>query len=158
MPVGSSTTTSARPAQSRSPSTAPAASSGNDDPQAHVSLLAQKRDTRPSIGNIPTSRAASLSANDRLAPHLAGMKQQRLLAAADRKKRLITRLISIVGLLIILLCAGIVALTLKMAPKIDELVRTKGSAHPSVHLQARVPTPSTAPQEFNHSLTNSSSL
>lgn len=71
--------------------------------------------------------------SDRTPSTLSELKQQRLVAAADRKKRLVTRIITIVGLLMILLCAAIVALTLKMAPKIDELVRTKTGAHVYVH-------------------------
>lgn len=86
--------------------------------------------------------------------NLLQLKQQRLLEAADRKKRLITRIISVVGLLIILLCAAIVALTLKMAPKIDELVRTKTGTHPSVHFMSRVTTPLTTIAESNNYTTN----
>ncbi|CAF1362146.1 unnamed protein product [Rotaria sp. Silwood1] len=79
---------------------------------------------KPNI-NIPKSPSTPSSLNNRTAASIFELKQQRLVAAADRKKRIITRIISIVGLLIILLCAGIVTLTLKMAPKIDELVRTR---------------------------------
>jgi hypothetical protein len=87
----------------------------------------------PSIGSIA----------DRAPSSLFELKQQRLLAAADRKKRIIARIVSIVGLLIILLCAAIVTLTLKMAPKIDELVRTKAGAHQLVHLISRMSTATT---------------
>jgi hypothetical protein len=97
------------------------------------------------------------SVSDRTPSNLLELKQQRLLAAADRKKRLITRIISVVGLLIILLCAIIVTLTLKMAPKIDELVRTKTGTHQSVHLRTRITTPlSTTIIELNNFTTNSS--
>lgn len=72
--------------------------------------------------------------------NLLELKQQRLTEAADRKKRLITRLISVIGLLIILLCAIIVTLTLKMAPKIDELVRTKTGSNQAIHLISRLTT------------------
>ncbi|CAF0849774.1 unnamed protein product [Didymodactylos carnosus] len=53
------------------------------------------------------------------------LKNRRSIAEVERKKRIIAKIVSIVGLLIILLCAAIVTLTLKMAPKIDELVRKK---------------------------------
>lgn len=105
-----------------------------DDSQAHVTLIQQHSAKKNSTGTIPrTTRTPS---------NLLELKQQRLIAAADRKKRLIARIISIVGLLIILLCAAIVALTLKMAPKIDELVRTKTGGHSSVHIIARLSTTS----------------
>jgi len=89
----------------------------------------------PSVGSIV----------ERVPSSLFELKQQRLLAAADRKKRIIARIVSVVGLLIILLCAAIVTLTLKMAPKIDELVRTKAGAHQLLHLGTRISTPSTTP-------------
>jgi hypothetical protein len=79
---------------------------------------------------------------DRTPSSLLELKQQRLIAAADRKKRLVTRIITIVGLLIIVLCAAIVTLTLKMAPKIDELVRTKSGSQQFIHLISRMSTTS----------------
>ena len=86
----------------------------------------------------PANQTSSMgSMSDRTPSSLFEMKQQRLVAAADRKKRLITRLVTIIGLLILLLCAIIVALTLKMAPQIDELVRTKTGAHQFVHVVSR---------------------
>jgi hypothetical protein len=101
----------------------------------------QQRGSRKSNTNYTSS---VLSIADRTPSTLFELKQQRLLAAADRKKRIIARIVSIVGLLIILLCAAIVTLTLKMAPKIDELVRSKAGAHQLVHLISRMSTsPST---------------
>ena len=103
--------------------------------------------------NNPSSPA---SIADRTPSNLLELKQQRSLAAADRKKRLITRIITIVGLLIILLCAAIVTFTLKMAPKIDELVRTKTGTHQLVHLMSRMSTPvTTMTLELTNSTTNS---
>jgi hypothetical protein len=93
------------------------------------------------------------STANRTPANLLEFKKQRLLAAADRKNRLITRIISIIGLLIILLCAIIVTLTLKMAPKIDELVRNKAGAHPLAHLMSRMTTPLTT-IELNNFTTN----
>ena len=91
-----------------------------------------------------TNYASSVgSIVDRVPSSLFELKQQRLLAAADRKKRIIARIVSVVGLLIILLCAAIVTLTLKMAPKIDELVRTKAGAHQLMYLSSRMNTPTT---------------
>ncbi|CAF3771487.1 unnamed protein product [Rotaria socialis] len=97
--------------------------------------------------------------SEQTAPNLLEIKQQRLLAAADRKKRIITRIISIVGLLIILLCVVIVTFTLKMAPKIDELVRTKTGKYNLMHQLSRVSTP-LAPltMELNSSIANNSSM
>ncbi|CAF0963353.1 unnamed protein product [Rotaria sordida] len=77
---------------------------------------------------------------NRTPANLFELKQQRLLAAADRKKRIIARIVSIVGLLIILLCAIIVTLTLRMAPKIDELVRTKVGTHQLMYIITRMNT------------------
>ncbi|CAF2116537.1 unnamed protein product [Rotaria magnacalcarata] len=93
------------------------------------------------------------------APNLLEIKQQRLLAAADRKKRIITRIISIVGLLIILLCIVIVTLTLKMAPTIDELVRTKTGKYNLMRQLSRVSTPlTTLTMELNSSTVTNSSM
>lgn len=119
----------------------------DDDSQMHDVLLQhlvikqskyQHQISRKSNTNY-TSSAGSIV--DRVPSSLFELKQQRLLAAADRKKRIIARIVSIVGLLIILLCAAIVTLTLKMAPKIDELVRTQVGAHHLVHLVPRINTP-----------------
>lgn len=118
----------------------------DDDPQARDAFLQhlvvkplshQNRNSRKSNTNY-TSSAGSIV--DRLPSNLFELKQQRLLAAADRKKRIIARIVSVVGLLIILLCAAIVTFTLKMAPKIDELVRTKAGAHQLLHFSARMNT------------------
>ncbi|CAF0798729.1 unnamed protein product [Rotaria sp. Silwood1] len=97
----------------------------------------QQQTSRKSNTNFTTSIGSII---DRTPTNLFELKQQRLLAAADRKKRIIARIVSIVGLLIILLCAAIVTLTLKMAPKIDELVRTKVGAHQLVHIITRMNT------------------
>lgn len=94
------------------------------------------RYSKKSTTNYTPSSVASIA--DRAPSTLYELKQQRLLAAADRKKRIIARIVSIVGLLIILLCAAIVTLTLKMAPKIDELVRIKAGAHQLVHIGSRM--------------------
>ena len=104
--------------------------------------LHQSRNSKKSNTNY-TSSVGSIV--DRVPSSLFELKQQRLLAAADRKKRIIARIVSVVGLLIILLCAAIVTLTLKMAPKIDELVRTKGGAHQLLHIGTRISTPTTIP-------------
>jgi hypothetical protein len=113
--------------------------------------------------NTPTNNnnnntSSPPSITDRTPSNLLEFKQQRLLEAADRKKRLITRIITVVGLLIILLCAAIVTLTLKMAPKIDELVRSKTGTHQSIHLMSRMTTPltTTITIELNNSTTNNS--
>ncbi|UJR25982.1 hypothetical protein I4U23_007330 [Adineta vaga] len=98
----------------------------------------QQRGAKRSNTNY-TSSVGSIV--DRTPSSLLELKQQRLLAAADRKKRIIARIVSIVGLLIILLCAAIVTLTLKMAPKIDELVRTKAGPHQLIHFVSRMTTP-----------------
>ena len=90
-----------------------------------------------------TNNSSPASLADRTPSNLLELKQQRLLEAADRKKRIITRIITVVGLLIILLCAAIVTFTLKMAPKIDELVRTKTGTHQLVQLMSRMTTPLT---------------
>jgi len=100
----------------------------------------QYRSSKKSHTNYTSSVGSVV---DRVPSTLFELKQQRLLAAADRKKRIIARIVSVVGLLIILLCAIIVTLTLKMAPKIDELVRTKAGAHQLVHLVSRMNTPAT---------------
>jgi hypothetical protein len=118
----------------------------DDDSQARDAFLQhlvvkqphhQQRSARKSNTNY-TSSIGSIA--DRTPSTLFELKQQRLLAAADRKKRIIARIVSFVGLLIILLCAAIVTLTLKMAPKIDELVRTKAGAHQLIHLVSRMNT------------------
>ncbi|CAF0910381.1 unnamed protein product [Didymodactylos carnosus] len=57
------------------------------------------------------------------------LKNHRSAADIEREKRIVSRVVSIVGLIIILLCAVIVTLTLKMAPKIDELVRRKSGSN-----------------------------
>jgi hypothetical protein len=120
----------------------------NEDAQAHTAFLQhlvvkpahyQHRSSRKSTNYTPSVG----SIVDRVPSSLFELKQQRLLAAADRKKRIIARIVSVVGLLIILLCAAIVTLTLKMAPKIDELVRSKAGAHQLIHLVSRMNTPST---------------
>ena len=103
-------------------------------PQQHERGM--KKLVANSSPNNQTSSMGSMS--DRTPSSLFEMKQQRLVAAADRKKRLITRLVTIIGLVILLLCAIIVALTLKMAPQIDELVRTKTGAHQFVHVVSRL--------------------
>jgi hypothetical protein len=117
-----------------------------DNSQAHDVFLQhlvikpphyQQQGFRKSHGHYTSSIGSII---DRTPSSLFELKQQRLLAAADRKKRIIARIVSIVGLLIILLCAAIVTLTLKMAPKIDELVRTKAGAHQLVHLVSRMNT------------------
>lgn len=121
----------------------------DDDSQARDAFLQhlvikpahyQQRTSRKSNTNY-TSSIGSIT--DRAPSSFFELKQQRLLAAADRKKRIIARIVSIVGLLIILLCAAIVTLTLKMAPKIDELVRTKAGAHHLVNFVSRMNTPTT---------------
>ena len=107
----------------------------NPNPQQYRHLNKSTTNYTSSVGSIV----------ERVPSSLLELKQQRLLAAADRKKRIITRIISIVGLLIILLCAAIVTLTLKMAPKIDELVRTKAGAYQLSYLSSRINTPTTLP-------------
>lgn len=107
----------------------------NPNPQQYRHLNKSTTNYTSSVGSIV----------ERVPSSLLELKQQRLLAAADRKKRIITRIISIVGLLIILLCAAIVTLTLKMAPKIDELVRTKAGAYQLAYLSTRINTPTTLP-------------
>ncbi|CAF0876690.1 unnamed protein product [Adineta steineri] len=119
------------------------------DPQARDAFI-QHLVVKPSYYQQRGSRKSNLnytssigSIVDRAPSSLFELKQQRLLAAADRKKRIIARIVSIVGLLIILLCAAIVTLTLKMAPKIDELVRTKAGAagaHQLIQFLSRVST------------------
>ena len=118
----------------------------NDDSQARDAFLQhivlkppqqQHRSSRKSNTNYASSIGSIV---DRVPSTLFELKQQRLLAAADRKKRIIARIVSIVGLLIILLCAAIVTFTLKMAPKIDELVRNKAGAHHLVNLISRTNT------------------
>lgn len=99
----------------------------------HRNLKTINKNFSSSIGSIA----------DRTPSSLFELKQQRLLAAADRKKRIIARIVSFVGLLIILLCAAIVTLTLKMAPKIDELVRTKVGVHQSINIISRMNKPAT---------------
>lgn len=118
----------------------------DDDSQVHDVLLQHlvtkqsKYQNRISRKNNTNYISTPGSIVDRAPSSLLELKQQRLLAAADRKKRIIARIVSIVGLLIILLCAAIVALTLKMAPKIDELVRTQAGAHHLVHLVPKMNT------------------
>jgi len=130
----------------------------DDDSQERITFL-QELNIKPrySHQHNMNNTSSTPSISDRTPSNLLELKQQRLLAAADRKKRLITRIISVVGLLIILLCAIIVTLTLKMAPKIDELVRTKTGTHQSVHLRTRITTslPTTI-IELNNFTTNSS--
>jgi len=117
----------------------------------------QQRGHRKSNANLSSSSVGSIA--DRTPSSLFELKQQRLLAAADRKKRIIARIVSIVGLLIILLCAAIVTLTLKMAPKIDELVRTKAGAHQLIHFVSRMSTPSTTTtttiRQYNYTVNGS---
>jgi len=126
----------------------------DDDSQEHITFL-QELNIKPRHKMNNTSSLSSIS--DRRPSNLLELKQQRLLAAADRKKRIITRIISVVGLLIILLCAIIVTLTLKMAPKIDELVRTKTGTHQSIHLRSRMTTLlTTRIIELNNFTTNNS--
>ena len=153
----SNSKTSARLEQSR-PLVVPEQCRANAEQhaQAHVTFLrpAPTRTLpRPLKGtsNIRSATIPNSPMTDRSPSSLLELKQQRLIAAADRKKRLITRLITVVGLLIILLCAAIVTLTLKMAPKIDELVRTKTGAHPFAHLISRMSTPITPTMEWNSS-------
>jgi hypothetical protein len=121
----------------------------NDDSQARDAFLQhllvkpplyQHRGPKKSNANYSSSIGSIV---DRVPSTLFELKQQRLLAAADRKKRIIARIVSFVGLLIILLCAAIVTLTLRMAPKIDELVRTKAGAHQLIHLVSRITTSAT---------------
>ncbi|CAF1287696.1 unnamed protein product [Adineta steineri] len=155
MPLAPTTTKST---QHRSPSSI--LIEDNDDAQPHVTFLKQQKYTgKKTSMNTSNTGISSASTSDRIPPNLLEMKKQRLIAAADRKKRIITRIISIIGLLIILLCAGIVALTLKMAPKIDELVRTKsGAHHPSVHLQSRIlMSLNTVTNEYHNFTSNTSS-
>jgi len=133
--------TSTSTAQPRSPS-GTMIEKTDDDSQACATLLQQVHIKPPSqTMKITMSASSTSSMADRTPSNLLELKRQRLVAAADRKKRLITRIITIVGLLIILLCAAIVTLTLKMAPKIDELVRSKAGIHPSIHLMSRMTTP-----------------
>lgn len=121
----------------------------DDDSQARDAFLQhllinpipqQYRSSKKSNTNYASSVGSVV---DRIPSSLFELKQQRLLAAADRKKRIIARIVSVVGLLIILLCAAIVTLTLKMAPKIDELVRTKAGAHQLMYVSSRMNTPTT---------------
>jgi hypothetical protein len=122
----------------------------DDDFQARGTLL-----IKPRAYTMNTSSISSMT--DRTPSNLLELKRQRLVAAADRKKRLITRIITIVGLLIILLCAVIVTLTLKMAPKIDELVRSKAGVHPSVHLMSRMTTSLMTPIVTSNNFTTNTS-
>jgi hypothetical protein len=122
----------------------------DDDFQARGTLL-----IKPRAHTMNTSSISSIT--DRTPSNLLELKRQRLVAAADRKKRLITRIITIVGLLIILLCAAIVTLTLKMAPKIDELVRSKAGVHPSVHLMSRMTTSLMTPIVTSNNFTTNTS-
>jgi low affinity Fe/Cu permease len=104
------------------------------DGQAQVKFLRQTTGNQHTSGRPPKmTNALSTSPMS-----LSQLKQQRLIAAADRKKRLITRIVTIVGIVIMLLCAAIVALTLKMAPKIDELVRSKNGPNQYVQLISRL--------------------
>ena len=107
--------------------------------------LAQRHDSHVRLKLLEQLHFKSRQPMDstRTPTNLLELKQQRLTEAADRKKRLITRLISVIGLLIILGCAIIVTLTLKMAPKIDELVRTKTGSHQAIHLASRSTTTTT---------------
>ncbi|CAF1173444.1 unnamed protein product [Rotaria sordida] len=126
----------------------------NDNFQERIAFLQQRQiNTRyhqqpynslkkPKINSANISSTSSII-NNRTPVNLLELKQQRLIEAADRKKRIITRIISIVGVLIILLCAGIVTLTLKMSPKIDELVRTRSGQQNLFYHMSRVSTPLT---------------
>jgi hypothetical protein len=156
MPVATTTT---NPIQSRSPSPALIEKNDNDDCQPHVSFLPQHHHLNQPNMVSSNKRLSSASPLDRTPARLLELKQQRVLAAANRKKRMITRLISVVGLLIILLCAVIVTLTLKMAPKIDELVRTRTGTHQSAHLMSRMSTPltTTKTNQLNNFTRNNSS-
>jgi hypothetical protein len=113
----------------------------DDDSQEHVTFI-QELNIKPRYKhqNSMNNTSSPSLISERTPSNLLELKQQRLLEAANRKKRLITRIISVVGLLIILLCAIIVTLTLKMAPKIDELVRSKSGTHQPVHLRSRTTT------------------
>jgi hypothetical protein len=120
--------------------------SDNDVFQTRGSFL-----TKPRANTMNASSLSSLT--DRTPSNLLELKRQRLEAAADRKKRWITRVITIVGLLIIVLCAAIVTLTLKMAPKIDELVRSKAGVNPSINLMSRMTTSLMTPTITSNNLT-----
>lgn len=147
-----------RPASTRNPSdrligtvVAP-----DDDTQAQDAFLQHLVVKQPSYApryarksNTNYTSSIGSVAADRTPSSLFELKQQRLLAAADRKKRIIARIVSIVGLLIILLCAAIVTLTLKMAPKIDELVRSKAGAHQLIHIVTRMSTSTMAPSSLS---------
>ena len=120
-----------------------------------MSNIDQTRPFIPMEKNVSQGHVTfTRSITDRTPSTLLELKQQRLIAAADRKKRLVTRIITIVGLLMILLCAAIVTLTLKMAPKIDELVRTKTGAHSYIHLVSRSTTTTTTTTVPNNSSTH----
>lgn len=111
-------------------------------------LVVRQSDNQPdSFKKFNTNFSSSIgSIVDRAPSSLFELKQQRILAAADRKKRIIARIVSFVGLLIIILCAAIVTFTLKMAPKIDELVRNKVGTHQSIPIVSRMnmnPSPTT---------------
>lgn len=118
---------------------------------AKLSQSYSSRSERTSSNPINFTRPSTLSNNlvpvvpihERNSSTLLEIKQRRSNAAADRKNRLITRLVTIVGLLIMILCAAIVALTLKMAPKIDELVRSKNGPYQYVSIISRTTTTST---------------
>jgi hypothetical protein len=118
-------------------------STENIDKERVTFLPNHQQNLKKASMNTIKNPSSTASMNDRTPSNLLELKQQRLLAAADRKKRLITRIITVVGVLIILLCAAIVTFTLKMAPKIDELVRTKTGTHQSVHIMSRMTTPLT---------------
>ena len=140
-----------RPVSTRNPAERFIETLDDDEAQARDAFLQHlvvkqpycpPRYSKKSTTNYTPSSAASIA--DRAPSTLYELKQQRLLAAADRKKRIIARIVSIVGLLIILLCAAIVTLTLKMAPKIDELVRIKAGAHQLVQIGSRMGPKTTA--------------
>jgi hypothetical protein len=155
MPVA---TTTPKPIQSRSPSSAFIENNDNVDCQPHVTFLPQHHHLNQPNMVSSHKKLSSASPLDRTPARLLELKQQRILAAANRKKRMITRLISVIGLLIILLCAVIVTLTLKMAPKIDELVRTRTGTHQSAHLMSRTSTSlTTTTNELNNLTRNHSS-
>jgi len=147
-------------AQPRLPSEALIENNDDNDSEEHITFIQElhlePRHHHQQTMNTTNNTSSPTSILGRRPSNLLELKQQRLLAAADRKNRLITRIISIVGLLIILLCAIIVTLTLKMAPKIDELVRTKTGSHQLFHLMSRTSTPSTITMEFNNFTTNNS--
>ena len=133
----------------------------DDDSKECVTFLQQthvKREHRHQQSNRNTVAANNIpllaSITDRTPGNSLELKQKRPLTAADRRKRTIAHMITVIGILIVFLCAAIVALTLKMAPKIDELVRTKTGKRQFTHM-FRMTTTTTA--EFNNFTTNNTS-